>query len=162
MDCLESDIDVKDMSKINKVIGFGTTLHKFTATNCDLLYVPDLFHHLPSADIHLFTPQAYQVYGDSSELDGNKVVMHLKQKPDISMRHGTNIPIHHRQSNLPIINNTACTKKELNTIGPHFKSAMFSFNHNLVFSDHWNVDVDEFKYKLVLENQHKKNIIFQN
>ena len=47
----EFDIDVKDISKLNKVIGFGTKLHKFNATNCDLLYVPVLFYHLPSADI---------------------------------------------------------------------------------------------------------------
>ena len=42
IDYVEFDIDVKDTSKLNKVIGFGTMLHKFTATNSDLLYVPAL------------------------------------------------------------------------------------------------------------------------
>ena len=32
---VECDIGVKDISEPNKVIGFGTTLHKFTATSSD-------------------------------------------------------------------------------------------------------------------------------
>ena len=57
------------------------------------------------------------------------------------------IPIKHHQSNLPIIDSTASTKKELDTMRAHFKSAMASFNHNSVFNDHGNVEVDEFKYE---------------
>ena len=34
---VKCDIDVKDISMLNKVIGFETTLHKFTAINGDLL-----------------------------------------------------------------------------------------------------------------------------
>ena len=33
VDYVKCDIDVKDISKLNKVVGFGTTLHNFTATN---------------------------------------------------------------------------------------------------------------------------------
>ena len=69
--------------------------------------------------------------------------MHLKQKPDMSIRHDLRISTKHQPSN-PILANTACTKKEVDMIGPHFKSAMASFNHNSVFIDHW-VEVDEFK-----------------
>ena len=58
----------------------------------------------------------------------------------------TKIPINHHQSHLPIVSNTAYTK-ELDTVQPHFKSAMVSFNHNLIFSDYWNVEVAEFKYE---------------
>ena len=32
-------------------------------------------------------------------------------------------------------------------IGPHFKSAMVSFNCYSVLTDHWNVEVDEFEYE---------------
>ena len=71
---VECDIDVKDISKLNKVICLGTALHKFTATNGDLLYFPVLSYHLPSADICLFSPQAYhQLYGGSSELDDERL-----------------------------------------------------------------------------------------
>ena len=91
--------------------------HKFTATNSDLLYVPALSYHLPLADICLFSPQAYhQLYDGLNELVGDKVVMHLKQQPDMSISHDIKIPNDHHQSNLPIISNTTYTKKELDTI----------------------------------------------
>ena len=61
IDYVEYDIDVKDISKLNKVVGFGTTLHTFLGTNDDLLYIPALFYHLPSAAIWLFGPQAYHL-----------------------------------------------------------------------------------------------------
>ena len=113
-----------------------------------LLYVPALTYHLPSADISCFSPQTYhQLYGGSSELDGDKVVMHLKQQPDMSLRHDIKIPIDLCQSNLPIIKNTACTKKELDTYGSHFKSTTVLFICNLVCHDHWNVEVEEIKYE---------------
>ena len=124
---MECDIDVNDMSKLNKVIAFGTTLHKFTATKGD--QVPALSYHLPLADIYLFSSQAYhQLYDGSSEWDGNKVGMYLKQQPDMSIRHDIKI----YQTNL--LSLAACTKKELNMIGPHFKSAMVLFNCNTVFN----------------------------
>ena len=73
IDYVECDIDVKDISKLNKVIGFRTILHKFTATNSDLLHFPALSYHLPLADICFFSFQAYhQLCGGSSELDGDK------------------------------------------------------------------------------------------
>ena len=56
IDYVELIIDVKDIFKFNKVVGFGTTLHKFTATNGDLLCAPAVSYHLPSADIWLFGP----------------------------------------------------------------------------------------------------------
>ena len=70
--------------------------------------------------------------------------MHLKQQLDI--RHDIGSPIAHHQSSLPTLANTACMKKDLDMIGPHFKSAMASFNINLIFTDHWNVEVDKFEY----------------
>ena len=78
IDYVKCDNDGKDISKLNKVIGFGTILHKLLATNCNLLYVSALSYHIPSANIHLFSPQAHhQLYGGSSELDGDKIVMPL-------------------------------------------------------------------------------------
>ena len=65
----------------------------------------------------------------------------------MSLRHDIKVPIDHHQSNLPIVPNTAYTKKELDMIRPHLESGMVSFNHNLVFTDHWNVELDEFEYE---------------
>ena len=52
IDYVECDIDVKD-SKLNKVVGFGTKLHKFTAIIGDPFCVPALFKNLLPADIYL-------------------------------------------------------------------------------------------------------------
>ena len=77
IDYVKCGINIKDISKLNKVVGFGTTLDKFTAANGELLYVTALSYHLPSADIWIFSPQAYhQLHGDLSELDGERVAMH--------------------------------------------------------------------------------------
>ena len=49
IDYVECDVDVKDVSNLNKVIGFGTTLHKLTTTNRDhftLLHFLTIFHQL--------------------------------------------------------------------------------------------------------------------
>ena len=48
VDCLECYIHIKDTSKFDMVVGIGAALHKFTTTNCDLLFVPTLSYHLPS------------------------------------------------------------------------------------------------------------------
>ena len=42
IDYMEHDSNVKDSSKFNKIIGFGTTYHKFPAMNGGLLFVPVL------------------------------------------------------------------------------------------------------------------------
>ena len=73
--------------------------------------------------------------------------MYLKQQLDMSIRHDIKIPIDHHQSNVPITTNTEFTKKELDTIEPHSKFAMVSFNCNSAFTDNWNIEVDEFKYE---------------
>ena len=65
--------------------GIGTVMYKFVATNGDLLYLPGLAYHLDTADICLFSPQNYhQLYGGSSTIDGDKVVMKLKQQPALT------------------------------------------------------------------------------
>ena len=74
--------------------------------------------------------------------------MHLKQQPEMSIRFNIRIPIEHHQSNLPIRANDSCTKKGLDVVRPHFKSAMASFTHKSLFTDYWNIEVDEFEYEL--------------
>ena len=89
IDNKECDIPVKYISKVNRVRGIGPVMYKFVATNGDLLYLPGLAYHLDTADICLFSPQTYhQLYGGSSTIDGNKVVMKLEQQTDLTFRHG--------------------------------------------------------------------------
>ena len=35
----------------------------------------------------------------------------------------------------------------MDVVGPHFKAALTSLNHNVAYTNHWNVEVDEFKYE---------------
>ena len=81
-------------------------------------------------------------------LDDDKVAMHLKQQPDMFIRHDIRTPIDHNNCNLPIIANTACIMKELDVVEPHFKSSIASFNHKSVFTDHQTVEVNEIKCEI--------------
>jgi hypothetical protein len=73
------DIPVKDVTKVNKVIGIGTTLHKFTDTNGLPVYLSCVSYHLPETDVCLFSPQTYhQMHGGYSEVYGDCIKMLLK------------------------------------------------------------------------------------
>ena len=74
--------------------GIGTVMYRFKATNGDTLYLSSMAYHLESADIRLFSPQTYhQLYGGTSHIDGNSVLMELQQQPHIAMRHDVRIKI---------------------------------------------------------------------
>ena len=53
------DIPVKDISKVNWVIGVGTVMHKFQATNGKDIFLPGVSFHLLAANIQLMSPQSY-------------------------------------------------------------------------------------------------------
>jgi hypothetical protein len=75
---VECDILVHDVTKVNKVISIGTTLHKFTNTNENPVYLPCISYHLPETDGRLFSPQTYhQIHGGYSEVYGQSVQMKL-------------------------------------------------------------------------------------
>jgi hypothetical protein len=59
IDYVECDIPVWDVTKVNKVIGIGTTIHKFTDTNENPVFLPCVSYHLPQTDVCLFSPQTY-------------------------------------------------------------------------------------------------------
>ena len=58
IDYMECQIPVNDIARTNMVIGIGTTLHKLWV-NGEVIYLPCLSCHLPSAEVRLFSPQAY-------------------------------------------------------------------------------------------------------
>jgi hypothetical protein len=80
IDYFECDIDVRDVTKVNKVIGIGTTLHKFVDDAGNDVYLPCVSYHLPSTDVRLFSPQVYhQIYGGHSIVNADEVVMCVHQ-----------------------------------------------------------------------------------
>jgi hypothetical protein len=56
IDYVECDIDVRDVTKVNKVIDVGTTLHNFLYIAGNNVYLPCVSYHLPSTNIRLFSP----------------------------------------------------------------------------------------------------------
>ena len=47
IDYVACTIPVRDVTKVNTVIGIGTTLHKFTDTSGLPVYLPYVSYHLP-------------------------------------------------------------------------------------------------------------------
>jgi hypothetical protein len=47
IDYVEVEIPVRDVTKINKVVGIGTTMHKMVDTNGKVCYLPCVSYHLP-------------------------------------------------------------------------------------------------------------------
>ncbi len=59
IDYVECDVPVKDVTKVDKVIGIGTTVHKFTDTNGNTVFLPCVSYHLPQTDVRLVSLQTY-------------------------------------------------------------------------------------------------------
>ena len=109
IDYVECDIDVRDVTKVNKVIGVGTNLHKFVDVAGNNVYLPCVSYHLPSTDIRLFSPQVYhQIYGGQSMVNGDEVVMRVCEVgPPITIA----IPIDRDGTNLPVVRNSFASEK---------------------------------------------------
>ena len=59
IDYVEADIPVEDVTKINRIIGIGTTLHKFQNDQGQDIFLPCVYYHLPQIDVQLLSPQTY-------------------------------------------------------------------------------------------------------
>jgi hypothetical protein len=106
VDYVKCDIAVKDVTKVNKVIGIGTTLHKFTDTNGLPVYLLCVSYHLPETDIRLFSPQTYhQIHGGYSEVYGDCIKRLLKTST-------IEIKIVREQHNLPAVFDSFVPEKE--------------------------------------------------
>ena len=141
------NIEIKDISKTNTVIGMGLAMYKIKASNGDELFVPFPTYHLESADIRLMSPQSYhQAYGGSTYLDGDRAIMHLVPPPGTRYPHDIEIPIDKKGSNLPMLYNVSCTKDEHDQIGPSFKSMMMMDEKYFGMSSTYNVSLEGDDY----------------
>ena len=96
IDYVEAEITVKDVTKINRVIGIGTTIQKFQNDQVKDKFLPCVSYHLPTTDVSLFSTQTYhQMHGGYSCLIGDSVDMYCKGNRIV-------IPIRREQANLPI------------------------------------------------------------
>jgi hypothetical protein len=115
IDNIKCEIPVRDATKINKVVGIGPSLHKFTDIRGILVYLPCVLYHLPETDVHLFPPQTYhQMHGEYLEVYCNCVRMLFKTLT-------INIRIVREEHNLPIVFDSFVSgksKKELSSNMP--------------------------------------------
>jgi hypothetical protein len=122
IDYVECEIDVRDVTKVNKVIGIETTLHKFVYAKGRDIYLPCVSYHPPSTDVRLFSPQVYhQIYGGHSIVNGDEVVMRVRDD------HGPleiPIPIDRGGNNLPIVWNSFVSQKVKKKLAHKFMSAL--------------------------------------
>ena len=96
---MEADTAVKDVTKINRVIGIGTTLQKFKNDKGKDALLPCVTYHLPTTYVRLFSPQTYhKMHGGNSYLWEDCVEMNLKDNTIV-------IPIRCALANLPIVSN---------------------------------------------------------
>ena len=76
---VKADIPVKDITKVNRVIDIGTTIHIFIDVNGTTCYLPFVSYQHLSTYVQLFSPQTYhQMHGGYSTVYGHHVIVHLK------------------------------------------------------------------------------------
>ncbi len=95
---MECGIPGWDVTKVNKVIGIGTTLHKFTNTEGKPVFLPCVSYNLPQSDVCLFSPQTYhQMHGDYFKVYAESIQMKLRTSTiSITIKQGlTNFPVAH-------------------------------------------------------------------
>ncbi len=111
-DYVKCSIPVQDISKVNEVIGIGTTIHKFVDTEGQFIYLPQVLYHLPLLEVCLFSPLVFhQICGGKSIIFGDQVELHLTNWNQI------HIPIDVFESNVPIVQNSMCTEAEKKKCG---------------------------------------------
>jgi hypothetical protein len=123
IDYVECEINVRDVTKVNKVVGIGTTLHKFVDSVGNAVYLPCVSYHLPSTDVRLFSPQVYhQLHGGHSVGTADDVTMNIRggnSKP-ITIT----IPIDRDGTNLPVVRNSFVSEKVKRKHASKFRSAL--------------------------------------
>ena len=141
IDYVECNIDVRNVMKVNKVIGIGTTLHKFVDGLGNDVYLPCVSYHLPLTDVWLFSPQVYhQIYGGHSIVNGDEVITRICYDNDLI---NIAIPIDKGGTNLPIVRNLFVSKKIKKKLAHKFRSALIATGINAALDYFANVSVNE-------------------
>ncbi len=140
IDYVECDIDVRDVTKVNKVVGIGTTIHKFVDGCGNDVYLPCVSYHLPETDVRLFSPQTYhQIYGGHSIVDGDEVIMRIRYKNKLTT---LAIPIDCGGTNLPIVRDSFVSKNMKKKLAHQFRSPLIVTRVNTALDYFANVSVN--------------------
>ena len=145
IDYVECQIQVRDISKSNTVVGIGTTLHRFTSSTGEPFWLPCLSYHLPSSEVRLFSPQTYHtIYGGKSCVEGDHVDIFLD-------KHTIPVPIDRETANVPMVHNSHVTPVDMKRIGPHVRSALPAIDRRVdlfsglgvSFASDWKTPLDD-------------------
>jgi hypothetical protein len=118
IDNVECDIPVRDVTKVNRVVGIGTTIHKFTDVNGNSVYLPCVSYHLPETDVRLFSPQTYhQMHGGYSKVYRQSIQMKLCTS-------SIHIDIVREHANLPIVHESFVSEKDKRGLAPLMRSGL--------------------------------------
>ena len=118
IDYMKCDIPVKEVNKVNKVIGIGITLHKLIDRNGQGIFLSCISYHLNQSYLRLVSPQTYhQIHGGHYIVPGNQVTMQLQN-------HRIQIPMYPGETNLPVIHNSFVTDHQRREIGPKMRSSL--------------------------------------
>ncbi len=118
IDYVACTIPVRDITKVNNVIGIGTTLHKFTDTKRLPVYLPCVSYHLPQTDVYLFSPHTYhQMHGGYSKVYVHCIKMLLNTSE-------IQIQIVREKHNLPIVFDSYVSPKVKKTLASSMRSGL--------------------------------------
>jgi len=93
------------MTKVNQVIGTGTTLNKFIDKNGQEVFSRCVSYHLTQTDVRIFPPQTYhQMHGEYSVVRANQVKIELSD-------HRIIIPFDFGGTNLPVVVSSFVTEQ---------------------------------------------------
>ncbi len=115
---MECDNSVRDVTKVNKVIGIGTKIHKFTDTDGKSVFLPCVSYHLPQTYVCLFSPQTYhQMHGGYLMVYGQSIQMKLCTST-------ISIDIIRDHPNLPVVHDSYVSEKAKRGLGPLMRSGL--------------------------------------
>ena len=118
IDYTEFDIPVKDVTKVNRVIGIRTNLHKFIEIIGQYMFLTYISYHPTQTYVRLFSPQTYhQIHIGHSVVQGNKAIMNLPF-------HRIHIPVDLGGNNLPVVHYSFVTEHQTKAIGPQMRSSL--------------------------------------
>jgi hypothetical protein len=110
-------IPVRDVTRVNNIIGIGTTLHN-SDTKGFPVYLPCVSYHLPQTDVHLFSPQTYhQMHGGHSEVYSGYIKMLLNTSE-------IQIQIVREKHTLPVVFDSYVSSKVKKTLASSMRSGL--------------------------------------
>ena len=115
---VEWNILVKDVTKINRVIGIWTTLHKLIESNGQDILLPCIYYHLTQTYVRIFSTHNYnQLHGGHYVVNRNQVTMQLPFNR-------IHTPVDIVGTNLPVVHNSFVSDHQKRAIGPQISLSL--------------------------------------